>query len=54
MAFANDGGAICLDGDAHLGGIDGEEAAAVLARQHAAGIERLPAPAVKAEDAVGL
>src|SRR5690242_9623282 len=54
MALADDCGSLRPHGDAHLGGIDSEEGAAVLASKNAAGIERLPAPAIKAEDAIRL
>ena len=54
MAFPNDGCAIGLDGDPHLGDIDGEEGAAVFPGQNATGFDGLSAPAIKAEDPVGL
>ncbi len=54
MTFPDDGSAIGMDGQPHPGDIDRKESAAVLSRQHTAGFERLPAPAVKAEDPVGL
>ena len=54
MAFPDDGCAIGLHGNPHPGDIDGEEGAAVLPGQHAFGFDGLPAPAVKAEDPVGL
>ena len=37
----------------HFGDVDGQECAAVFSGKHAAGFDRLPVPAVKAEDTVG-
>ena len=54
MAFPNDGCPVRMHGDAHPGDIDRQEGAAVLAGKDAFGFNRLPAPAVKAEDPVGL
>ena len=54
MALANDGCAVCLHGEADPGDIDGEESAAFLTGKDAFGFDGLPAPAVKAEDPVGL
>jgi hypothetical protein len=54
MALPDDGRAIRLHGHPHPGEIDGKEGAPVLAGQHAAGFQRFPAPAIKAEDPVGL
>ena len=54
MALPDDGCAVRLHGDPDPGDIDGEEGAAVLAGQDAFGFDGLPAPAVKAEDPVGL
>ena len=53
VTFANDGRAIGMYRDAHSGDIDGEEGAAVFAREHAAGFKGLSAPAIEAEDPVG-
>ena len=54
MAFADDCLPVCMHGDPHPGDIDREERAAVLSGQNAFGFNRLPVPAVEAEDAVGL
>ena len=54
MALADDGCAVRLHGDPHPGDVDGKESALVLAGKDAFGFDRLPAPAVKAEDPVGL
>ena len=54
MAFSNDGCSLGLYREADPRNVDGEECALVFARQHATGFRRLPAPAVKAEDPVGL
>ena len=54
MAFSNDGCAARLHGDADAGKVDRQERSTGLASQHTAGFERFPAPAIKAEDAVGL
>ena len=54
MAFPDDGCALRLHGDADPGDIDGEESALVFAGKDAFGFDGLPAPAVKAEDPVGL
>ena len=54
MALTDDGCAIRLHGDAHPRGVDRQEGAAVLPGQHASGYDRLPAPAIEAENSVGL
>ena len=54
MAFADDGCAVGMHGDPHPGDIDRQEGAAVLAGKDAFGFDRLPVPAVEAEDPVGL
>ena len=54
MALTNDGCPIRMHGDPHPGDIDRQERAAVFAGKDAFGFDRLPVPAVKAEDPVGL
>ena len=54
MALADDGRAVCMHGEPDPGCIDGEEGATVLAGKDAFGFNRLPIPAVKAEDPIGL
>ncbi len=54
MSLPDNARAIRLDGEPDLGRVHGREVAAVLAREHAFGLERLPAPAVKPKDAVCL
>src|SRR5262249_16915885 len=53
MPFADNDGAIGAYGKPHLGDIDGDKAAAALARKNTAGFDRFAAPAVEAEDSVG-
>src|SRR3954453_17933434 len=52
MSLPDDGRPVRLNREPDLGRVHSREVAAVLAREHAFGFERLPAPAVKAEDAV--
>ena len=54
MAFPNDSCAIGMHGDPNPCDVDREEGAAVLAGKDAFGFDRLPAPAVKPKDPVGL
>ena len=54
MAFADDLHPVCFNCNTHLRRIDSEECATVLPAEHTAGFNRLPAPGIKAEDAVGL
>src|SRR5215831_17380499 len=54
MPFADDNGVVSADRNPHFGDVDGDKAAAALARQHTAGIDRFAAPAVEAEDPVRL
>jgi hypothetical protein len=54
MAFAQDGGMASADCNPDPGDIDGDERAAGLPGEHTAGVHRLPAPAIKAKDPVGL
>ena len=54
MALLNDGRAICMNSDPNSRDIDRQEGAAVLAGKDATGFDRLPVPAVKPEDPVGL
>ena len=54
VALPDDGRLARLHRDPDLGGVDGQEIAAVLPGKHAAGFQALPVPAVEAEDAVGL
>ena len=54
MAFSNDSSAIGMHGDPNSCDVDRQECAAVLAGKDAFGLDRLPAPAVKPKDPVGL
>ena len=54
MAFTNDGCTVCMDGDADPSDIDRQKAAAVLTRQNASGLDRLPVPPIKPEDPISL
>jgi hypothetical protein len=54
MALANDGRAIRMQSDANAGEVNRQKSAAVLPRQHTAGFEGFPAPAIKAKDPIGL
>ncbi len=53
MAFTNDGRAVCMYGDPHPRDVNGDEDPAVFTREHTAGFERLPAPAVESENPIG-
>src|SRR6516165_4330327 len=53
MALAHDGCSLGLHGDAHLGDIDGKKRSTAFPRQDATRLDRLPAPGIKAKDAVG-
>ena len=54
MPFADDCRSFSHNGDAHLGDIDCNEAAAIFAGEDATGFHRFPVPAVEAENAVRL
>ena len=54
MAFADDLHPVCFNCNAHLRRIDRKECATVFPAEHATGFNRLPAPGIKAKDAVGL
>jgi hypothetical protein len=54
MAFADDGCAIGRNRNPYPGDVDGEEIAAVLPGDDTPGLQRLPAPAIMAKDAIGL
>ena len=54
VAFANDRAPVGLNGNAHLGNIDGGKGPAIFAGEDATGFHRFPVPAVEAENAVRL
>ena len=54
MTFANDGCAIRVHRDAHLGDVNGKERAATFTGKDAAGFQCFPVPAIKTEDPIGL
>src|SRR5262245_25148569 len=53
VAFAHNGRAIGVHGNAHLGRIDGQKRPSVFACQDAAGLYRLAVPGIKTKDAIG-
>ena len=54
MAFSNNRCPSGLDRDPHFGDIDGQEGAAIFPGENATGFDRFSAPAIEAEDPVGL
>ena len=54
VPFTNDGCTVGVHGDPDPGDVDRKEAAAVFTREHAAGLDGLPIPAIKPEDPIGL
>jgi len=53
-AFPHDQFAACADGNAHLGAVEGGQLPALSLGPYAARRKRLPIPAVKTKNAVGL